>query len=203
MVGLFSLTIVEYRSFNGYSVAVKRLVVLIIILVVCSAGCRKQNSVTSRPATLSVQQLVREPARYSHQLITIDGCYIRSFERSTLQPCEAAKHEQMVWVDSAETEFTMRNIRGNLPRQYVPKALESQSTSPDDFVFRYNEAQSRAAWAKLSAAGAAGMHVIVRGQFETISPAKANITPYKSGAGFGHLAQYEHQLILVDVLEPK
>lgn len=175
---------------------------LIFVVVGLSAlGCHQKRQTEASPPVLPIEQVTKNPQQYAHQLLAVQGCYVRSFERSTLQPCSNAKHDDIVWVDSAEAEFAFWNTRQNFPRQYVPKELQSEPVSPDYFVFKFDEKKSKRAWDRLESVGSEPISVIFYGQFDTVAPKKANTDPYDFGQGFGHLGQYEHRLILVEVLD--
>jgi hypothetical protein len=164
-------------------------------------GCRQTHQSESRPVVLPLKQIVSSPVKYSHQLITVKGCYVSSFERSTLQPCGSEKHDEMVWVESAGALFSQANQKA-FPHQYVPEKLRSAPIPPREFVFRYDERKNSTAWAKLQRLEFnTPTEVMLTGQFDTVAPNKANTDPYDFGHGFGHLGQYEHRLILIDVLD--
>jgi hypothetical protein len=171
---------------------------LLILPVVSfsTLGCHQKSQTEASNAVLTIEQVATNPQQYSHQLLTVQGCFVHSFERLTLQPCGDPKHDQLIWVDSADAEFAFRN-RTNFPRQYVPKELQSEPRSPDYFVFTYDEKKSNAAWSKLASFGSEPTRVIFYGQFDTVAPNRANTDPYDFGHGFGHLGQYEHRRFLL------
>lgn len=50
-----------------------------------------------------VESLPNNPESHSHKLITVRGCYVP--ERSTLQPCDRNKRNQVVWVQRTDARF--------------------------------------------------------------------------------------------------
>jgi hypothetical protein len=72
-------------------------------------------------------------------------------------------------------------------------------STPPEFVFRYDKSKITTAWAKLTRIAPDGGEVVVSGQFDTVDAEKTESLGI--GAGFGHLGQYQHRLILVDVLD--
>lgn len=89
-----------------------------------------------------------------------------------------------------------------VPALPSPVPIELRTPKESSFVFKYDEAKSRAAWKKLNSASAASaykLEVTVVGQFETVFPQE----PQPMKLGFGHLNAYKHSLILVDVLQSK
>jgi hypothetical protein len=64
-------------------------------------------------------------------------------------------------------------------------------------LFEYDEKCNLQAWDKLDSVDQTASQVLLLGQFKTISPQ----VPVTMESGFGHLNAYEHELILVDVLD--
>ncbi len=174
--------------------------ILLLAVAAVTAGCHRSSPDGGAPSVIAVELIVANPHAYAHRVITVRGCYVSGFERMTVQPCDNAQHDQMIWVESAEMLHTLEQAA--LPP--LPSAVPRELRTPEQplFLFKYDEAQSRAAWKQLtpeSAPSAYRLEVTVVGQFETVSQDKAGPTQ----VGFGHLNAYKHQLILVDVLHSK
>lgn len=196
----------ETKFAAGTGCSIIAIAVLLTSLVLLACNQKERQPETPVSTVVTIEQLVRQPVNYSHRLITVKGCYIRSDERSTVQPCTSNRHDEMVWVESADELYALADTRNQLPNGVVPKELQNVSVPMPEFVFRYDEKKSRAAWAKLEQAGVYPLkpiEVVVTGQFDTVAPKKANTDPYDVGHGFGHLGQYEHRLILLAVLDAK
>jgi hypothetical protein len=146
--------------------------------------------------------VVADAINYSHRMITVRGCYVEAYERTTVQPCDSKKHEDVMWLDNAEILAT--DVKGFVPEQLVPKELQAPpNASPSEFIFNYDQLKTRAAWAKLYRIAPHGGEIVVTGQFDTVAPEKMNSESRGFGPGFGHLGQYQHRLLLVDVLDPE
>ena len=165
--------------------------ILVLIVAVAGSSCRRSTA----PDVLPIEQVVAKPQYYDHKLLTIHGCYVTGFERSTLQPCQAARQNQAVSVEDAAAPLTR-------PSEVVTE----RSTPPErPLLFEYNETRSSAAWDKLNRELVTGpknlpehrLEVTMVGQFDTLP------SPNPKSYGFGHLSQCSHRLLLLDVLEAK
>ncbi|GAC1671114.1 MAG: hypothetical protein PVS2B2_02250 [Candidatus Acidiferrum sp.] len=126
----------------------------------------------------SVEELLANPQKFAHTMVTVSGCFELNFEMTVLRPCKPLAEIQ-IWIEDAK-------IFSLLPRSepdLIPKF---------GLLFAYDEARNSQAWQKLpSGYGIVGSEVVLLGQFET------------SANGFGHLGAYPNELILVDVLSNK
>ena len=175
---------------------------VLVLLIALSAGCRKAHQSQHSSAVLPISVVVADAINYSHRLITVRGCYVEGYERTTLQPCTSKRHEDLVWLDSGE--ILASDFRSFIPETLVPKELKHPPSTPPEFVFKYDEMKTRAVWAKLNRIAPEGGEVTVTGQFDTVPLERWNSqSHYGFGIGFGHLGQYQHRLILVDVLDPE
>jgi hypothetical protein len=130
----------------------------LLLATAATLGCRQppqpkstaipvqQVVAEAKSTAIPVQQVVANAQNYAHQLITVRGCYEQGFETSTLRPCDIDNDDVMVWVERAETLYTLADMQNHL-RVAVPKELKS--APKPDFVFQYNQTRSRVAWAKL------------------------------------------------------
>jgi hypothetical protein len=189
-----------WKRTNGgaYSGGVKR-AALFVLLALGASGCHQNRQTEASPPVLPLEQVVAHPESYARRLVALRGCYIHEFERSTLQPCDNERHDNLVWVEPVKFTFKTGN---NVPPELLPKELQSDKES-DVFPFPYDEARSKSAWKELTKISSNPVPVTVVGLFETVAPNKANPSPVDWGHGFGHLGQYEHRLIVVDVVETK
>jgi hypothetical protein len=178
---------------------------LCLLAVVGAAifGCNRRAEVRNScgsPTVVPVGQLVSDPQKYAHKLVTVCGCYLNSFENSTLRPCEQGlQSEQEIWVEDAAVVESFRKFGDAVLKDNLVPPLQTRSFwtyARPQFVFSYDEGRNRRAWQQLvpsSAANSMFSEVVIVGQFETTSPRE----------GFGHLSAYGHELILVDVIETK
>ena len=176
-----------------------RIHVLVLLIALTAVGCRKANQPQRSSVALPIAEVLAGTKSYSHRLITVSGCYVEAYERTTIQPCDSKRHEDVVWLDNAES-LPMYN-RNFTPDELVPKALQAPPTTPPEFVFRYDKSKIRTAWAILTRIAPNGGEVVVTGQFDTVAHEKMKDESRGFGPGFGHLGQYQHRLILVDVLD--
>jgi|KBSMisStaDraftv2_1062788.scaffolds.fasta_scaffold03813_1 hypothetical protein len=166
---------------------------VVLLIALAALGCRKSsNQGQHSPLVLSIDEVLADPRSYSHRLITVKGCYVDAFERSIIEPCGSSKYGGVVWLENAETLATIST--SFTPEELVPRGLKAE------FVFRYDRSKSRAAWQKLARIAPNGGEVTLTGQFDTSAPEILNAGPPDFKPGFGHLAQYQHRFILVDVL---
>ena len=169
------------------------------LLALGASDCHQSRRAVANPPVLPLEQVVAHPESFAHRLVTVRGCFIHGFERDTLQPCGDERHDYLVWVEPANLTSKMGD---NVPPELLPKELESEHKS-DVLPFPYDEAKSTLAWKKLTKIGSNPVPVTLVGMFDTVAPKKANPSPFDWGHGFGHLGQYEHRLIVVDVVETK
>ena len=175
-------------------------IVVLLAIVTGTSFCNRNPKATTSSQELGIEQLLASPETYAHRLVTVRGCYVSSFERSTLGPCQDTRIETLIWVENAAPihylqQLQLRGIR-------VPEPSELRTAAKSDFVFPYDEAKNREAWRKLTPERLPPVYrseVTLVGQFETIAPHRRD--PMRSG--FGHLNAYMHELILVDVLRSK
>ena len=140
--------------------------------------CWSQSAAT-KDVPIEVRELVDAGSRYTHQLITVRGCFIKEFEIRVLQPC-GAKFDQFskysIWLDdidqvtqqaeqtktidfiAAESATVLKNGRGDLWK------LESNRERP--------------------------LSIVVEGEFQASRMRK-----------FGHLDFYKNRFIIHRLLE--
>lgn len=169
-------------------------------------SCHHSPAPAFSPSVLPIEQVVAQPQKYAHKLVTIHGCYLSGFERSTVQPCHDTRAEEIVWVEDAALIAPLDQMSLPEPPSAVPKEL--QTAPKPRLLFRYDAAKNRAAWSRLEdplpqskrgqdAMRPYALEVTLVGQFDTMPPLSAN------AHGFGHLGQYSHELVLMDVVEAK
>ena len=187
---------------SAYHVAVKNAIATTVLLLVAVAGvaCRSTSPRDAQSQAIPIEQVVADPQSYAHQLVTIRGCFVSSFERVALLPCRNANIDQSIWVEDAEMLHAMQDTR--LPA--IPPAIpdELRTAPKTTFVFSYDVARTRAAWNKLRPEDSPNPYraeVVVVGQFETIRPRN----PEALKDGFGHMNMYPHELVLTDVIESR
>lgn len=171
--------------------------VILLVLAVGATACNRsappsapsESPVSASLSEPTVEQVLSNPQAYAHRLVTIQGCYFHGFEDSTLRACQGGGlSEEAIWVEDA----TMIH---NLD-QWQPKGNEPDlSWLRIPLLFQNDEAKNTAAWRELSKSWV-GSQVTVVGQFETTVMQVPGV-PRRDG--FGHLGQFKHELILVDV----
>lgn len=175
----------------------KAITITVLLFALVAVGCQRVQHSELKSQVVGIEQVVANPQAYAHKLVTIHGCFIASFERVALLPCEHADADHSIWVEDAEMLHAMEETRLPSIPQAIPDELRTQPKAT--FIFQYNEAAIRAAWKKLLPANAPNPYraeVTVVGQFETVGQ-----RPDMSKEGFGHLNMYPHELILLDVRE--
>ncbi len=173
-----------------------RIVLYLLACVLC-AGCTRTIAPNLAPIpTLTVEELLANPRNYSHKLVKVRGCFVSGFEKAVLQPCQSKVHSEQIWLENA---FIYHEP--SLPR--IPEAAPDELKNPElkhpangILLFEYDEKRNSQAWNKLDSIDQTASQVLLLGQFETISPQ----VPVTNKSGFGHLNGYEHELILVNVL---
>lgn len=160
-----------------------------LLAAIFAVGCKQELTPVSQVAPISLEQLANDAQRYSHQIVTVHGCYVRGFERSALLPCDSQKDDKMLWVESADDIVeTAKHIK----EESVPEPKALQTPPRTNFVFQYDEAKSRAAWEKLRSASSGHSEVTLVGQFDAGA----------SGALVG-LRSVNRRLILIETLTVK
>ena len=173
---------------------------VLLAIVGGTAACHRNPTSTTSPQEVGIEQLLANPKAYDHHLVTVRGCYVSAFERSTLEPCQDARHDTLIWVEDAAPIHALEQLQ--LPGIRIPEPKELQTAPKPVFVFPYDDTKNREAWRKLIPERLPSVYrseVTLVGQFETIAPQRPD--PMRSG--FGHLNAYMHDLILVDVLRSK
>ena len=168
---------------------------MLLALVTAAVSCNRSVPSPAPSSALSVEQILDNPRAYAHRLVTIRGCYISGFERSTLQACKSADLGNVIWVEDAATIHSLEQLQpsGITP----PNPLELRPSTASLFVFQYEESRNRKAWENLiSESSRPAEPVTLVGQFETIAPQ----SPGPMRSGFGHVGVFTHELILVDVV---
>ncbi len=183
----------------GSNGAMKASLLVTLLVVAVAVGCKQERYPVRQVTAIPVEQLVENAPQFAHQIVTVSGCYVRGFERSTLQPCASQKRDEIIWVESAEYLYESAKIstQSSAP---VPKALRFPPKA--EFVFQYDAAKCRAAWEKLHS-DSSRLEVTLVGQFDSIVGRKVNTNPNDLMQGFGHLGAFDHRLILIETLKSK
>jgi len=172
---------------------------VIVLATTFGSSCRRVEP-PKHYGMLGIEQVLANPRAYSHKMVTVHGCFIAGFERTTLQPCRSAKLDEVVWLTDAAMIHSLEELQP--PGVQIPEPTELKTQAKSALVFAFDGAKNRAAWAKLipdSAPQNYRAEVTVVGQFETIAPQK----PDAMRSGFGHLGVFANELILVDVLDSR
>jgi hypothetical protein len=114
----------------------------------------------------SIDELLANPPKFAHSIVTVSGCYVAYFEVSVLTACGIEPiREREIWIGGGDVE---------------------------KLLFVYDKRRASHAWQELSQrVSLAGPGVVLVGQFEHSGEPRV---------GFGHLAGYQNELILIDVL---
>ncbi|HWR35877.1 MAG TPA: hypothetical protein VN622_08430 [Clostridia bacterium] len=171
--------------------------IFVFLFAVAASGCHRASHSESQPQVVDIEQVVARPQSYAHKVVTVHACFVSSFERVALLPCQGADLDYSIWVEDAEMLHAMQETSLPAMPQAVPDELRTAPKA--GFVFRYDEAKIRAAWNKLRPENSPNPYraeVVVVGQFETVEPRRPEVLKN----GFGHMNMYAHELILVDVL---
>jgi hypothetical protein len=172
--------------------------VILLVLAVGATACNRsappsapsESPVSTSLAEHKVEQVLSNPQADAHRLVTIQGCYFHGFEDSTLRACQGGRlSEEAIWVEDATMIHDLD--------QWQPKGNDPDlSWLRIPLLFQYDEARNTAAWRELRKSWA-GSQVTVVGQFETTV---IQVPGVPRRDGFGHLGQFKHELILVDVV---
>lgn len=116
-------------------------------------------------------------------MVKVRGCHWGGFEASVFLTCNPKNQGRKIWVESA----TFYKQIGMFPKN---NRLFPERDKNLKLLFEYDEGSDKRVWEELKASMAS--EVVLVGQFET-----------SRDIGFGHLGAYDHELILVNVLESK
>jgi hypothetical protein len=185
---------------RGLATTPRRLCWVLLVLATGASACHRTSPSSASSSEATVEQVLANPQAYAHRLVTIRGCYVSSFERSTIEPCQNGRLQGAIWLEDAALIHSFEQLQP--PGIRVPQPLGLQTSPKSVLVFQYDAAKNRAAWKRLMPEAIPAIYrseTTLVGQFETIAPQEPG--PIRSG--FGHLGVFTHELILVDVLRSK